>query len=121
VHFLQIWITPKADGIQPSYEERNFLPEEKRNRLRLIVSPTGEEGSLSINQDAKIYSSLLEAGKETSHAFQPGRYGWVQVVKGSLELNGKLLSEGDGAAISDEKKLDLVAKKPSEVLLFDLA
>jgi redox-sensitive bicupin YhaK (pirin superfamily) len=120
VHFLQIWITPKKEGIKPSYEEKKFSTEEKRNRLKLIVSPTGEEGSLSINQDAKLYSTLLEEGKEVSHEFASGRYGWVQVARGTVELNGMLLKEGDGAAISGESRLKLTAKQPAEVLLFDL-
>jgi hypothetical protein len=120
VHFLQIWITPSKDGISPSYEEKKFSAEEKKNRLRLIVSPAGEEGSLSINQDARLYSSLLDEGKSVSYDYKPGRHGWVQVARGAIELNGTLLKEGDGAAISDVKSLQIKAGKFSEFLLFDL-
>lgn len=120
VHFLQIWITPREEGLKPGYEEKRFTPEEKKNRLRLIVSPSGEEGSLTINQDAKLYASLLDEGKEVNYDLSSGRYGWVQVTQGSVELNGTLLKAGDGAAISDEKGLKLVAKNPAEFLLFDL-
>jgi quercetin 2,3-dioxygenase len=121
VHFLQIWITPKKEGLKPSYEEKKYSVEDKQNKLKLIVSPDGKDGSLQINQDASIYASILEEGKDVSLNLTNGRHSWVQVVRGSLELNGTVLSEGDGAAISDVQKLELKAKKPSEVLVFDLA
>jgi redox-sensitive bicupin YhaK (pirin superfamily) len=123
-HFLQIWITPKKEGIKPSYEEKKFSAEQKQNKLRLIVSPDGKEGSLQINQDALIYATLLDEGKDVSLSLGKGRHSWVQVARGSIELSGSfdgvVLSEGDGAAISEEQKLQLKAKKPSEVLVFDL-
>ena len=81
VHFLQIWIKPQKDGIKPSYEEKKFGAEDKRNRLKLIVSPNGEDGSLTINQNAKLYSGILEEGKEVTDALPPGRYAWVQYRK----------------------------------------
>lgn len=120
LHFLQIWITPKEEGIIPSYEEKKFSFKEMKNRFTLIVSPSGEKGSLSIHQDAKIYSSLLEEGKELSYEFSPARYGWVQVARGSVELNEISLHEGDGVAISDQRSIKIVGKKPAELLLFDL-
>ncbi|HUP57856.1 MAG TPA: pirin family protein [Bdellovibrionota bacterium] len=120
VHLLQIWITPAREGIQPSYEEKKILPEEKRNRLKLIVSPKGEDGSVRINQDAKLYSSLLDPGKEVNHELASGRHGWLQIARGSVDLNGVQLEEGDGAAISEEHSLKLRATKPAELLLFDL-
>jgi redox-sensitive bicupin YhaK (pirin superfamily) len=120
VHLLQIWITPKKEGIAPSYEERRFTDDEKRNRLKLVVSPDGAGGSLRMNQDASLYATVLDEGKEVSHALAPGRHSWVQVTRGEVELNGKAMSEGDGAAISDEKTLSLLARKPAEVLVFDL-
>ena len=120
VHFLQIWITPKKDGIKPSYEEKKFSNEEKKNRLRLIVSPEGKDGSLQIHQDASIYASILDEGKAVTFQFTKGRHGWVQVARGSVELNGTILNEGDGAAISEEQELELRAKKASEFLVFDL-
>lgn len=120
VHFLQIWIQPRVKGIEPSYEEKRFPIEEKKNRLRLVASPTGEEGSITIHQDSKLYSSLLEEGKELSFQLGPSRYAWVQVARGAIEVNGNLLKEGDGAAISEEKALKIVSKNPAEFLLFDL-
>ena len=120
VHFLQIWIEPKVKGISPSYEEKNFKPEEKKNRLRLIVSPDGAEGSLKIHQDALVYATILESGKEIRHELKSGRHAWLQVMKGALELNGEHLHAGDGAAISEEKSLHFTGKKDAELLLFDL-
>jgi redox-sensitive bicupin YhaK (pirin superfamily) len=120
VHFFQIWIAPSKEGIKPSYEEKKFSSDDKKNRLRLIVSPTGEEGSLTIHQDAKLFASVLDEGKAVDYRLGPGRHGWVQVLRGGLELNGEPLSEGDGAAISEIKELNLVAKQASEVLVFDL-
>lgn len=122
VHFLQIWITPQEEGTEPRYEEKNFSSQEKSNRLRLIVSPDGYNGSIKINQDAKLYASVLDEGAEVAHAFKAGRYGWVQVVRGSIELNDTMLLEaGDGAAISEEKELRLKGRAvASEVLLFEL-
>jgi redox-sensitive bicupin YhaK (pirin superfamily) len=120
VHFFQIWIAPSKEGIKPSYEEKKFSSEEKKNLLKLIVSPTGEDGSLSINQDAKLFASVLDEGKSVDYRLSSGRHGWVQVLRGGLELNGERLAEGDGAAISDVDALKLVAKQASEVLLFDL-
>jgi redox-sensitive bicupin YhaK (pirin superfamily) len=120
VHFLQIWITPKEQGIKPSYEEKSFTTEQKRNRLKLIASPTGEEGSLTLHQDAKLFSTVLEEGKEVDYDFSKNRYGWIQVARGSITVNGIALKAGDGAAISGETKLKLVSSAVSEVLLFDL-
>lgn len=120
VHFLQIWITPKKEGIKPSYEEKTFSTEEKRNRLKLIASPTGEDGSLTINQDAKLFSTVLEEGKDVGYELAKNRFAWIQVARGSLTLNGVALQAGDGAAVSDETPLKLVASHASEVLLFDL-
>jgi redox-sensitive bicupin YhaK (pirin superfamily) len=120
VHFLQIWIKPSATGITPSYEERKFSAEEKKNRLRLVVSPRGDEGSLKIHQDARLYAALLESGASVEHTYAPGRHGWVQVARGEVELNGKSLRAGDGAAISDEKALRLKGLSAAEVLVFDL-
>jgi redox-sensitive bicupin YhaK (pirin superfamily) len=120
LHLLQIWITPREEGIKPGYEEKKFSVEEKTNRLCLIVSPDGEQGSLQMHQDAKIFSTVLEEGKSVAYEFKPQRYGWVQVARGSVRLNGTVLHQGDGAAISEEKKLELEAVTPAEFLLFDL-
>lgn len=120
LHLLQIWITPQKNGIPPSYEEKDFSKSEKTNQLKLIVSPQGSEGSIKVNQDASIYVTLLDAGKTVTHALSPGRNSWIQVVEGRLEINGKTLNTGDGAAIEGEGDLNLTAKSASEVLLFDL-
>jgi len=120
-HFLQIWILPEKSGIAPSYEQKAFSDEERAGKLRLIVSPGGEQDSLHIHQDAKIYSTLLEKGAEVEHSLEPGRHAWLQVAKGRLDLNGVELKAGDGAAVSEESLLKIAALEPSEALLFDLA
>ncbi len=124
VHLLQIWILPEADGLKPSYEDRTFTRLEKQDRLRLIASHDGREGSTRINQDASVYASLLSSGKSVELALQPGRYAWVQLVSGELDVNGTKLKKGDGAAISEESKLTLASVSgngAAEFLLFDLA
>jgi redox-sensitive bicupin YhaK (pirin superfamily) len=121
VHFLQIWILPEKAALPPSYEQKTFAEDEKHGKLRLIASREANEGSVKINQDAKLYVSLLKPGDEVSHEFAPGRYGWVQVARGAVELNGNKLNQGDGAAISDEKKLIIKGTEDAELLLFDLA
>jgi len=121
VHLLQIWILPERRGIEPSYEQKSFSEADKRGRLRLIASPDGKDGSVVIHQDAKLYVSLLEPGQEVKHQLDKGRYAWLQVAKGAVELNGKNLNQGDGAAISDEQKLTIKGTKDAEILLFDLA
>jgi redox-sensitive bicupin YhaK (pirin superfamily) len=121
VHLLQIWILPSEKGLEPAYEQKRFPESEKRGRLRLIASHDGAQGSVTINQDAQLYVSLLSPGQEVSHQFEPKRYGWLQVAKGAVEVNGAKLNQGDGAAISDEKTVNIKGAADSEVLLFDLA
>jgi quercetin 2,3-dioxygenase len=121
VHFLQIWIQPERAGLEPGYEQRFFEPEGRTNRLRLLASRDGREGSLTIHQDVALYGSLLEAGQSIEHAFAPGRRGWLQLVAGELEVGGESLEPGDGLAISDETSLHIRAKSGAELLLFDLA
>jgi len=121
VHFLQIWILPDREGLAPGYEQKRFGEEEKRGRLRLVASPDGAEGSLTIHQDARIYSTFLPAGTEVRHGLAPGRHAWLQVVRGALALNGQPLRAGDGAAVSDEAALAVRAVEDAEALLFDLA
>jgi redox-sensitive bicupin YhaK (pirin superfamily) len=121
VHLLQIWITPDRTGHEPGYEQKTFPEAEKRGRLRLIASPDGKDGSVTIHQDAKLYVSLLAPGQEVKHELDKGRYAWLQVAKGAVELNGKPLDQGDGAAVSEEQKLTIKGTKDAEVLLFDLA
>lgn len=120
VHLLQIWIFPSDQNIQPEYEEKKFSDDEKRNRLRLIVSPDGSDGSVKIHQDARIFASLLDDGEEVVHSLEAGRSAWLQVAAGSVKLNDVALKQGDGAAVSQESQLSVTAEGPAEVLLFDL-
>ena len=121
VHFLQIWIHPEKAALPPSYEQKSFPESEKRGKLRLIASRNANDGSVKINQDAQLYVSLLNSGDEVAHEFAAGRYGWLQVARGAVELNLKKLNQGDGVAISDESKLCIKGTEDAEVLLFDLA
>jgi hypothetical protein len=121
VHLYQIWILPEKKGLEPSYEQKSFPTDEKQGKLRLVASPDAKDGSVKINQDARLYVTLLKPGEEVSHDFGKNRHGWLQVAKGSVELDDQTLNQGDGAAISDEKKLRIKGTKESEVLLFDLA
>lgn len=121
VHLLQIWIMPDKPGHEPSYEQKAFPNEEKRGQLRLIAGPDGKDGSVTIHQDAKLYVTLLAPGQEVSHELAKGRHAWLQVAAGAVEVNGKQLNQGDGAAVSDEQRLVIKGKQDTEVLLFDLA
>ncbi|MGZ6069951.1 MAG: pirin family protein [Myxococcaceae bacterium] len=121
VHFLQIWLVPAKRGVAPAYDQKTFPPEQRQGQLRLIASPDAADGSLKINQDARVYTTLLGKGDAVSHALPPGRHAWVQVARGQVRLGDTVLSAGDGAAISDEPSVTLGADEASEVLLFDLA
>ena len=121
VHFLQIWLLPNEDGLAPGYEQKNFADSEKRGRLRLVASRDGRDGSVRIHQDADIYASLLDKDATVTHALTAGRRGWIQVVHGSVAVNGESLHAGDGAAASDLPALTVTATVDgSEFLLFDL-
>ena len=120
VHLLQIWILPGEQDMQPEYEEKRFIDGEKRNKLRLIVSPDGSDGSVKIHQDAKVYASLLDSRQEVVHDLEGGRSAWLQIAVGSVTLNDVTLKQGDGAAVSQESILRITAQEPAEVLLFDL-
>ncbi len=120
VHLYQIWMMPDKRGHQPAYDQKNFTEEEKRGKLRLLASPDGREGSVKIRQDNDLYATVLGAGESVQHALRPDRHAYVQVARGSVQLNGKPLETGDGAAISAEKSLELTGVKDAEVLLFDL-
>src|SRR5208283_6091635 len=100
VHLLQIWILPDKNGYDPGYEQKSFPEAEKRGKLRLIASNDGAEGSVKINQDAKLFVTLLAPGEEVTHSLGAKRCAWLQVAKGEIELNGHKLHQGDGAAIS---------------------
>ena len=121
VHLLQIWILPDKQGREPGYEQKSFSTEEKQGKLRLIASPDGKNGSVTIHQDAKLFVSLLKPGEEVKHELGKGRHVWLQVAKGAVELNGQKLEQGDGAAVSNEPGLTIKGADHAEVLLFDLA
>lgn len=119
VKFLQIWIVPNVSGIQPSYEQKDFAAE-LTGRLRLVASPDGRDGSLTIHQDAFVYAGKPKDGDALSHTLATKRTAYVHVAKGQLELNGTLMRDGDGATITDEPTITLTGKSNAEVLLFDL-
>jgi redox-sensitive bicupin YhaK (pirin superfamily) len=120
-HLLQIWILPDRKGHPPSYEQKSFREEEKRGKLRLIASPDGARGSVRIHQDARLYAALLSSGQQVTYELATDRFAWLQIAKGAVDLNGKTFEAGDGAAISEESKLDIKGVRESEILLFDLA
>jgi redox-sensitive bicupin YhaK (pirin superfamily) len=120
VHLYQIWMFPDKTGYQPAYDQKNFGFEEKRGKLRLLASPDGRQGSLKIRQDNELYATILSAGQSVRHVLKPERHAYVQVARGTVKLNGVSLVEGDGAAISAEKAVELVGVNDAEVLLFDL-
>ena len=121
VHFLQIWLLPGKTGIAPGYEQRDFPAEEKRGKWRLVASPDGRDQSVTVHQDADIYATLLGEGDKLAFELRPGRFAWLQVARGQVVLADGVMKEGDGAAISDETKIEIVAHAESELLLFDLA
>jgi hypothetical protein len=121
VHFLQIWILPEKKGLKPGYEQKAFAESTRKNNLKLVASPNGRDGSVTVHQDASIFSGLLEKGASVEHLLQAARHAWLQLIRGKIEVNGKSLQAGDGAAVSDERSLRISASEPSELLLFDLA
>ncbi|MFN0061387.1 MAG: pirin family protein [Myxococcaceae bacterium] len=120
LHFLQIWILPEAAGLKPSYEQKQFPLADRQNRFRLLASRDGREGSVTVHQDVALWGALLETGMTLEHSLAPGRHAWLQVARGKVVFNGQKLSEGDGAAISNESLLRFVGEIPAELLLFDL-
>jgi len=121
VHLLQIWILPDRQGLQPSYEQRAFGLEERQGKLRLIAARDGREGAVTIHQDVDLYSAVLQKGDRVSYQLQPNRYGWLQVAKGEVNLNGSALKAGDGVALSEAESLKIGTDTSAEILLFDLA
>jgi redox-sensitive bicupin YhaK (pirin superfamily) len=129
VHFLQIWIEPAMEDVEPSYQQISFPSSEKRGRLRLLAGPhpASTEASAVIHQDARVYVAELRPGETLRQSLAPGRFGWVQVARGNMLLNGQKLAEGDGAAVSEESELSFAASAAdgatpgTEFLFFDLA
>ena len=121
VHFLQIWIQPGQRGIKPSYEQKNFSEAEKQGKFKLVASPDGRDNSVTIHQDANLYATVLNQGDRVTYDSDKNRSLWLQVVRGSAKVNGQILQTGDGAAITQESELELVATtENTEILLFDL-
>lgn len=121
VHLLQIWIMPNQRGLTPGYEQKMFPDESKQGKLALIASQNGREGSVTINQDADVYASKLDAGQSITHMTAGSRKVWIQVARGSVRVNEVDLQQGDGAALTDEMKITVEAKEPAEILLFDMS
>jgi redox-sensitive bicupin YhaK (pirin superfamily) len=119
VHFLQIWIIPKREGLPPSYEQRSIAANDLQGRWQLIAASAG--GLITVHQDVQLYATRLASGQQITQALRPDRRAWVQVARGTIALNGHVLEESDGAAVTQETSLGIVAKGDAEVLLFDLA
>jgi redox-sensitive bicupin YhaK (pirin superfamily) len=119
VHFLQIWVVPERRGVKPRYGEKSLVDAPK-GQFNLVTSKSGRDNSLAINQDVELYLAKLEPGNEVSHALKPGRHAWVHVAEGEVKFNGDVLRTGDAVALSEETVVQLVADKPSQVLVFDL-
>jgi len=120
-HFLQIWIEPNVMGIPPSYEQKHFDAAAKKGRLRLVASPDGREGSVTIHQDAHVYAALLDGADRATHKLQPGRRAYLHVARGRLTANGQPLEAGDALKATNTSEIALEKGEEAEVLLFDLA
>ncbi len=121
VHFLQIWILPEQERLEPSYEQKAFSQDEKRGRLRLVGSRDGREGSVTIHQDVNLYAGLFGSGESARLELAPGRGAWVQVARGQVEVNGERLEAGDGATVSKVDTIEIHGREDGEVLVFDMA
>ena len=120
-HLLQIWILPEEENLTPGYEQKYFAPEEKQGKLKLVASRGGDDNSVTIHQDVRLYASILRRDEEVSHALAEDRHAWIQIIKGAVDLNGETLNRGDGAAISNEAVLKIKSlADETEFLLFDL-
>lgn len=120
VHFLQIWIVPDRRGAQPHYQQEHFDEASKRGRLQLIISPDGADGSLQVRQNARVYAGLFDGAEQAQLTLDEDRYAYVHVARGSVELNGVQLQEGDGVRLRDTRELSLSHGEGAEVLVFDL-
>ena len=121
LHLLQIWILPAEMGLTPGYEQKEFPRNDRLNALRVVASPSGRDASLILHQDAEVLTAVLEAGKSVEHRLDKGRHGWVQVISGSVEINGQPSQGGDGISLSREERIVVKANEEADVLLFDLA
>ena len=121
LHLLQIWIEPERRGLAPGYEQKAFADVDRKGRLLLIASPDGRDDSVRIHQDVSLHTALLAPGERIEHEIAPGRHAWLQLIHGSVLASGEKLAAGDGLALSNERKLEIQATEPAEMLLFDLA
>jgi redox-sensitive bicupin YhaK (pirin superfamily) len=119
VHFLQIWILPEKRGLAPGYEQKTFA--DRKGALRLVASRDGRDGSVTVHQDMALYAGTFDGDESAKIELAPGRHAWVQVARGSIELNGEKLEPGDGAALTDVRSIELAKGRGAEVLVFDLA
>jgi hypothetical protein len=120
VHFLQIWIVPNRVGVAPRYQQQHFSESDKRGRLRLIISPDGAEGSLSVYQDARVHAGLFDGDEQAHISLPAGRHAYVHVARGALTVNGQRMTAGDGARLRNVQQIDFSGGQDAEVLLFDL-
>jgi redox-sensitive bicupin YhaK (pirin superfamily) len=120
VHFMQIWIVPDREGHPPGYEQKAFPESERRGKLRIVASPDGRDGSVTIHQDALLATTLLAPGDKVTHTLAKSRYAWVQVARGAVAIGGEELAHGDGAAFAGPGELTLVGVEDADVLVFDL-
>lgn len=120
VHLLQIWILPAEKNLTPGYEQKTFSIEERQGQFRLVASPNGDEGSVMIHQDARVFASILGTGEDINFKMESLRYAWVQVARGSINVNGDRADQGDGCVVVGESELKIVANEAAELLLFDL-
>jgi quercetin 2,3-dioxygenase len=121
VHLYEIWLLPQRKGLEPGYEQLAVGEADRRGRFRLVASPDGVDGSLTIHQDARLYLASLSPGEGVAHEIDRGRAAWLQVLRGNVNVLGHDLAAGDGVAVTDENAIPVHAAAPSEVLLFDLA
>ncbi|HKQ68584.1 MAG TPA: pirin family protein [Polyangiaceae bacterium] len=120
VHFLQIWIQPAAAGLPPSYEQKSFSERERQGTFRIVASSDGRQGSVTVHQDMSLHSALFSAGDQALLELGLDRRAWIQVVRGEVVVNGARLGAGDGAAVENERRLEVTASSAAEVLVFDL-
>jgi quercetin 2,3-dioxygenase len=120
VHLLQVWILPNAENLKPGYEQKAFSKEERRGQLRLIASGDGRDGSVQLNQDVSLFASILDADQRVERAMDAAHYAWIQVARGSVDVNGENAEQGDGVVVVGESELKIKARESSEILLFDL-
>ncbi len=120
VHLLQIWLLPDRKDHKPGYEQKHYTDSDKRGRLRLIASHDGDDGSVSVHQDVRVYAALLDGDEAVSHEIEPGRVAWVQVARGTVTVNGQTLKAGDGASAQAPGSLAFSDGEQAEILLFDM-